>query len=105
MGVPIPLPHPVVADPGPITYTQVSASTEHGKASLVNSLGYAFTLKVDKRHPGTMWRCTIRSKSLTCRATVLDRDGEFIRGSQPHICNAQPDRQTVLEVRRDVNHI
>ncbi|KAK2147337.1 hypothetical protein LSH36_558g01031 [Paralvinella palmiformis] len=58
---------------------------------------------VDKRHPGTMWRCTIRSKSLTCRATVLDRDGEFIRGSQPHICNAQPDRQTVLEVRRDID--
>ncbi|KAK2143774.1 hypothetical protein LSH36_814g02011 [Paralvinella palmiformis] len=38
MEAPIPLPRPVAAEPGPISYTQVPASTERGKASLVDSV-------------------------------------------------------------------
>ncbi|KAK2168155.1 hypothetical protein LSH36_20g15019 [Paralvinella palmiformis] len=88
--------------------TQVPASTEPGKASLVESLVYAYTLKVDKRRPGTTWRCAIRRNDLTSTVALQvrdDRDSEFVRGSQSHICNAQPDRQTVLEVRHDVKPI
>ena len=36
-------------------------------------------------------------------APLLVRDGDYVRGSQPHICNAQADRQTLLEVRCDVH--
>ncbi|KAK2152573.1 hypothetical protein LSH36_325g04093, partial [Paralvinella palmiformis] len=67
--------------------------------SLVDSLGHAYILKVDKRHPGTTWRCAVRSKTLTCKATVLVREA-----SHTSAMHSQT-RQTVLEVRRDVKSI
>ena len=41
--------------------------------------------------PGkTTWRCSVRSKTLTCRATVLQDGDTFTRGLHPHVHPADP---------------
>ena len=57
---------------------------------LVDTDGYRYTLKVDKRRPGITWRCSQRNQELTCKATVHDRLGFYVRGGQPHVCDAHP---------------
>ncbi|XP_033115326.1 uncharacterized protein LOC117115577 [Anneissia japonica] len=69
---------------------------------LVDSIGYQYNKKVDKRRADVTWRCSVRSKTVMCRATVLERNGEFVRGSQRHICTAEPCREAVALLRRDI---
>jgi len=97
---PAPRPRPVIQEQAPVTYTVVAASSSKGKDSLVDSLGYRYTLKVDKRRPTVTWRCA-SGHTPPCKATVMVRAQDYFRGSQHHVCTPQPGQQTALEVRRD----
>ncbi len=86
---PAPRPRPVVPVDGPVTYTVVPASTTMGNDSLLDSLGYRYTVKVDKRRAAVTWRCFSR-RNPPCKATVMERDDSYVRGSQHHVCAPQP---------------
>ncbi|XP_033115449.1 uncharacterized protein LOC117115664 [Anneissia japonica] len=69
------------------------------RRKLFDSLGYEYTLKVDKRRPAITWRCAM--KAARCKATVMERDG-YIRGTQNHVCDNIPGREKVAVIRRNV---
>ena len=58
--------------------------------NLVDSLGFRYTLKVDKRRSGVTWRCSSRCAKAWCKATVLEKDGVLTRGPNEHTCGAEP---------------
>ena len=94
-----PEPRPVAAAEGPVTYTEVLSSSIRGRPTLVDSVGYSYTWKVDKRRTDITWRCSAQNKELSGKATVQERFGEYHHGRQPHICNVAPGRATVAETR------
>ncbi|XP_071941090.1 uncharacterized protein [Antedon mediterranea] len=67
-------------------------------------LGYQYCKKVDKRRANTTWRYgCLRTRAVTCKATVLEKDGEYTGGSiHDHICGMRLGRGKVATVRRDV---
>ncbi|XP_071956869.1 uncharacterized protein [Antedon mediterranea] len=85
-----------------VTYQRLAGTTKRGNDSLVDSHGYQYTEKIDKRRANTTWRCSLRNKNVTCKATVLEKNGEFIRGVHEHICGVIPGREKVALLRRDV---
>ncbi|KAG0719438.1 hypothetical protein GWK47_050452 [Chionoecetes opilio] len=101
---PRPAPRPVIPPPeNEITYRVVNNGSDMGKDILIDSLGYQYTVKIDNRRPTKTWRCSRRSKALTCTATVLERGGNYIRAGHDHICGgAQPGREKVAIIRREV---
>ena len=54
------------------------------KPKLLDGLGYTYNVK-RVRGVATDWQCTVRSKALTCRATVKQQGGAFTPGPQPHL--------------------
>ncbi|KAL5006151.1 hypothetical protein ScPMuIL_017309 [Solemya velum] len=65
---------------------------------LVDSLGYKYNIKTDKRRPGTIWRCTQRP---FCKAVVNERNGEF-SPAHDHVCTANIGLEKVLNIRKEV---
>ena len=72
---PLPPPRPLAPADGPIVYTEVDAASNKGHTVLVDSLGYQYTQKVDKRRNYVTWRCF---KRRVCRATVMVRNGDYV---------------------------
>ncbi|XP_071956825.1 uncharacterized protein [Antedon mediterranea] len=86
-----------------VTFKIFEATSIRGKDTLTSSDGYQYTKKVDRRRPNNVtWRCCVRNRNLTCRATVIERDGVYIRGLQNHICGAMPGLEKVSIIRRNV---
>ncbi|KAK2145653.1 hypothetical protein LSH36_666g00024 [Paralvinella palmiformis] len=80
-------PCPVPVDDRLVTHTLVEESSSRSKPTLLDSAGYQYTRKVDKRRPGVTWLCHVQgTKTMTCKATVIEKDG------RPH----------VAEVRRQI---
>ena len=77
----------------------------YSQDTLVDSLGYKYTLKVDKRRTSTTWRCSVRGRStgVTCKATVLQRHDGFVRGANDHVCGADPGTPLFLHVYEIAN--
>lgn len=83
-----------------IHYEIVPASSLKGKPLLVDSNGYTYNIKSNKnaRTWKTTWRCSVRNKSVTCKATVL-QDGEtFTAGLHNHCHQSQPGRQKAIKI-------
>ncbi|XP_071956851.1 uncharacterized protein [Antedon mediterranea] len=102
---PYPQPNPVAGndDEGDeIQYVVEEGTSAKGKATLIDSLGYQYTKKVDRRRANTTWRCYRRTLALTCKATVLERDGVYTRGLHEHICGMMPGRGKVAVIRRKI---
>ena len=70
--------------PPETTYHLVLDGTIRGKTKLVTNTGYTFNIR--KRRPnGTIdWQCTVRRKDHRCKASVIQRDGEFFPGMHDH---------------------
>ncbi|PFX29818.1 hypothetical protein AWC38_SpisGene5450 [Stylophora pistillata] len=82
----------------PKTYERVPAFSQCGKPKLADSDGYMYTVKSVKGDC-TYWRCSVRNKTSNCKATLQERDDNFIPGPQPH-CHqpAGPGAATALKV-------
>ena len=51
----------------------------------------------------TNWRCSVRSKSLWCKATITQRGNNFVPGPNPHIHPSDPGLLKKTKIRADVN--
>ena len=61
--------------PDQTTYQVVAGDSKRGGSKLFSRLGFSFNVK--RRLANTHWQCTVRPKSSTCPATVIERSGEF----------------------------
>ncbi len=68
---------------------KVETSFKRNKPKLLDGLGYTYNVK-RVRGSVTDWQCTVRSKALTCRATVKQQSVTFTPGQQPHLHFAEP---------------
>ena len=81
---------PDLGEPPEVTYEVITGAMRTGNDLLVDSLGYSYNKKAlgkkKSQRPGkTTWRCSVRSKTLTCPATV-SQDGEFfVPGARSHV--------------------
>lgn len=81
---------PSVGEEIQISYKLVEGATRGGKTLMVDSLGFSYNKKVlgrkkIQRDGKCTWRCSVRSKALTCPATVYQDGNIFTRGSRPHL--------------------
>jgi len=65
-------------------YTVIPGGSARGGAVMISSDGYRYGIKMSKRNNVTYWRCVIRNRFCNCRAVVIQRGNEFIRGIHTH---------------------
>ena len=68
---------------------------------LTDNRGFAYHQKFDKRRAHITWRCTHRSAPNMCKATVLQKNNQYVMGGSSHTCKAQPNREVTLLVKRE----
>ncbi|XP_052083890.1 uncharacterized protein LOC127721252 [Mytilus californianus] len=68
---------------------------------LVSSDGYSYTVK-NATSRTINWRCSVRNKTISCKATVAQRDQHFIRGAKPHIHPNDPGVVKKTKIRAEV---
>ena len=82
-----------IADPDPQdvtavahvdTYKIIKETSIRGMNKLFDSIGYSYTVKRRNGHC-TTWRCSLRSKTVNCTATVRQEEGVFLPGPREHI--------------------
>lgn len=66
-----------------ITYKKILSSSQRGHHKLLDSLGYAYTVK-RITHTAVHWRCAVRNKNMKCNVTIKEEDDRFTRGPNPH---------------------
>ena len=74
----------------PTTYEIIEKGTQLGKPKLVSSAGFGYTMKKGGKKGGTAWRCSVRTKKLTCHATVIQMGDTFTRGPREHCHPCDP---------------
>ncbi|XP_069134351.1 uncharacterized protein [Argopecten irradians] len=85
-----------VLEDQPIQYDIVEDGSNKRRRKLVTTDGYAYIVKKATNRT-TTWRCSVRNKTVWCKATVLQRGADFIPGSVDHI--HAPDHLIVKRVR------
>ena len=91
----IPMKIPDVGAQPEVTYDLFDGATRSGNTLLVDSNMYTYNEKAmgqkKLQRPGkATWHCSVRSKSLTCRSSVLQDSDTFTHGLHPHIHPADP---------------
>ncbi|XP_071966085.1 uncharacterized protein [Antedon mediterranea] len=85
-----------------IEYMHLPVATSHGKEMLIDTKGYRYTQKADKRRAKISWRCCVRNKYIMCKATVIDKNGKLTRGRQDHICvPTQSVKEMTKKLKKD----
>ncbi|XP_045113193.1 modifier of mdg4-like isoform X2 [Portunus trituberculatus] len=64
-----------------ITYQKILSQRGHHK--LLDSLGYAYTVKRITR-TAVHWRCAVRNNNVNCNMTIKEECDKFTRGLYPH---------------------
>ncbi|CAG2198539.1 unnamed protein product [Mytilus edulis] len=84
----------------PVTYHIEEQGSKRRFKKLVSSDGFAYTVKRSSTTV-THWRCSVRSKSLWCKATVAQRGGMFIPGVIQHVhpCDPGLTKKTVVRAK------
>ena len=85
----------------PTTYEIVMQGSRQNRMKLIDSGGYGYTLRVGGRKNGRSWRCSVRSKTLICLASVIEINGTFTPGPRDHCHPCDPGLlvNTKLKVR------
>jgi hypothetical protein len=96
-------PLPVAVENEDVTFTIIDSSTKRGNATVIDSMGFSYTIK-RKTSVATTWRCAIRNKKINCKATVRETVGQFIEGNIPHnhppTSGLEPARKVAAELNR-----
>ena len=75
--------------PAVTTYEIIKDGSQKGKEKLADSNGYTYIVKTRRANGNRVWRCSVRNKSVWCKATVLEKSNLFTCGSQAHKHPAQ----------------
>ncbi|VDI72607.1 Hypothetical predicted protein [Mytilus galloprovincialis] len=73
----------------PVTFEVVENGTMKRAKKLVSSDGFSYTVK-SSTSKTVNWRCSVRNKKVWCKATVMQRGHNFVRGSTDHIHASDP---------------
>lgn len=89
---------------GNITYNIIEEGTKRGHPLLVDSHGFSYSVKIDKRYKASKvtWRCTSRGKLAPCQVKVIQDGDEFIPSVHSHNHPAQPGRDQLLKTCAEV---
>ncbi|CAG2230893.1 unnamed protein product [Mytilus edulis] len=79
------------------TYSVVDGASQRGKRKLVDVDGYTYTVKKQKGDSTTCW-CSVRNKTTSCSATVLQKGDNFTAGRKSHCHTANPGTVTVVKI-------
>ena len=71
--------HSVDPVPEHLTYQIIGDGTIHRKKKLIDPRGFTYNVK-ERGKETTYWQCTVRPKGNYCRATVKERNGQFVTG-------------------------
>ncbi|CAC5405260.1 unnamed protein product [Mytilus coruscus] len=85
----------------PVTFEVVNSGTTRNAKKLVSSDGYSYTVK-NATSRTINWRCSVRNKTISCKATVAQRGQNFIRGVKPHIHPNDPGVVKKTKIRAEV---
>ncbi|XP_063419689.1 uncharacterized protein LOC134704838 [Mytilus trossulus] len=94
------LPNTILPDI-PVTFTLVDQGSQRGRFKLVSSDGYEYTKKSSKGD-FTYWRCSKRSKTVNCPATVSQKGNDYKMNSRQHIHQADKGALKKVVVRKEV---
>ena len=87
------LAEPTIHSVGPVseqlTYRIIDDGTIHRKKKLIDSRGFTYNVE-ERAKETTCWQSTVRPKENYCRATVKERNGQFVMGKQSHNHPALP---------------
>ena len=83
---------PTVGQHDTLTYSIVEGGTKRGRNLLVDSHGFSYSVKVDRRYKGSKitWRCTSRGKIEPCQAKVTQDGDMYVPSMHSHNHPAQP---------------
>lgn len=87
------------------TYEMIEDGSQKGKEKLADSEGYTYTVKKRRANGDKVWTCSVRNKSMWCKASVLQKADGFTRGSQSHIHPAQLGAATATRISTAVKRI
>ncbi|XP_056012453.1 uncharacterized protein LOC125679557 [Ostrea edulis] len=85
----------------PVTYKIIEQGSQRGKRKLVSSDSYEFVKKVSKGD-FTYWRCSKRSKSVNCPATISQKGETFKANSRDHTHQADKSALKKVQVWKEV---
>ena len=91
--------------PAVVTYEVIKDGSQKGKEKLADNEGYTYTVKAKRANGNRVWTCSVRNKSMWCKASVLEKAGSFTQGSQPHIHSAQLGAATAARISTAVKKI
>lgn len=84
-----------------LTYEVINKSSQRNRSKLCDSRGYSYTV-MRKRDNRVDWRCTIRNKITSCKATVKQTGSVFVEGPHPHCHQPAIGVTTAAKVVADV---
>lgn len=87
------------------TYQVIEDGSQKGKEKLADSEGYTYTVKVRRANGNKVWTCSVRNKSMWCKASVIEKADGFTRGSQPHTHSAQLGAAAAVRISASVKKI
>eukprot|EP00794_Sanderia_malayensis_P015371 gene15371-biopygen12796 len=73
-----------------VTCEVIPGATKQGRNRLVDDDGYTYVLRRVWPSGKIAWRCSVRSKSLSCNASIQQDGQTFRRGHQPHCHLGKP---------------
>ena len=68
-----------------VTFHLIEDGSQKGKEKLADSNGYTYTVKTRRGNGNKVWTCSVRNKTVWCKASVIQKGAEFIRGSNSHV--------------------
>ena len=74
----------------PTTNEVIEKRMQLGKPKLITSAGFGYTMKKGGKKGGTAWRCSVRTKKITCHATIIQMGDTFTPGPQEHCHPCDP---------------
>jgi len=68
----------------PVTFEVIDSASNKGNTLLVDSRGFSYCKKLT-RGSNVYWRCSQRTKSVVCQATVIQNGNIFTLGTHEHL--------------------
>ena len=89
-----------------VTFEVIENATQRSNKLLVDCNGYSYTIKSQNSKSGrVVWRCTLRRKTITCTASVIQIGEVFTPGPNSHIHPAQPGLDIKVKITKKVHQI
>jgi len=87
-----------LSQPSRVTFELLDKASNKGRRLLVDSRGFSYCVKTT-RNSAVYWRCSLRTKAVTCKATVVQHGDDMTLGVHEHIHPPTSALKTIRSVR------